>query len=93
MLGTMFVEATVLDVEHRSGSFTPDGESEARSFDFWAVYVLLGRDTIILRIKPQDDVQIPQVGDRIACEVVVPRGTRVTIRRHLDAPKPAAKAS
>lgn len=84
----------VLEVEHKSGSFTND-QGQPVSYDFHVSHVLVGRRVVEVRFNPDNgDARPPAEGAVVAIEVEVPPKIRVVAKRYApDAPRRAAAAS
>lgn len=76
---TVTLTGTLLDTERQSGTFTPDGETEQKSFDFTALHVLVGREVVKVRLPKGVHVHPFSQGDVIEVEAEFPTRTRFVV--------------
>ena len=84
-MGAMIVTGTVLEVEHKQGSFTND-QGQPVNYDFHVAHVLTGRKVVEVRFNPDNgDAKPPAEDATIAVEVDVPPKIRVVAKRYVPA--------
>lgn len=78
--GAITVQGTVLETVRRNGEF------EGRAYDFQLTSVLVGTKVIDVRFNPDNgDARVPADGAVITLEVELPKGTRPTAKRYVEA--------
>lgn len=84
-MSAITVDATVLEVEHKAGTFTND-QGQPVSYDFHVAHCLVGRKVIEVRFNPDNaDAKPPAEGATIRVEVELPVRTRVIAKRYAAA--------
>lgn len=92
-MGAITVDGTVLEVEHKAGTFTMDS-GESRPYDFHVAHVLCGRKVVEVRFNPDNgDAQPPAEGASIRVEVELPTKTRVIAKKYAAAAEGVRRAS
>lgn len=72
------VTGKLLDTTRESGEFTPDGETQSRTWDFSVLHILVGREVVKVRLPKGVHVHSLVTGEEVSVNVTVPPRTKLT---------------
>lgn len=68
----MDVTGQLLDIEHKSGNFTPQGATESVAYDNVTAYMIVGRRQVKIKARGDDRSRLLALRESIGKQVTIP---------------------
>ena len=68
----MDITGTLLDIEHKSGDFVPQGQTERVAFDNFVAHLIVGKRVVKVKARGDDRARLSGLRDQIGKQVTIP---------------------